>query len=268
MRSIDRRAETCPAVLQSSSKYFHILKYKLSQGPSKVNKSIYGHPDVVEALKRLFSCKCSYCEILIDEDGIVEHFIPHCPERPKLAYDWSNLHWACQSCSQRKRKKKYKEYIPRTTIVKNTLLIDPTSQSAPRPEIAIWYDDKLKAYVQNTFEVNILAIKTVEFINDNLPATGRLITYASMMRFIAESECITEWKILSLQDPIDHKICPNPDVSLKALRAADRLYKLFLNNTNSFSTSMRFALGYQLGINAMDILRMSDYYGIISASAN
>jgi len=72
---------------------------------------IYGHPTVKEALIEAQHGKCCYCEWNVTPGayGDVEHFRPkgkvaeddaH-PGYYWLAYEWSNLLFACQKCNQR-----------------------------------------------------------------------------------------------------------------------------------------------------------------------
>lgn len=78
----------------------------------KAKKTIYGDASVKNALKRMQVGKCAFCESKIDHvaHGDVEHFRPkagvsegHSLTRPGyywLAYEWSNLFFACQLCNQ------------------------------------------------------------------------------------------------------------------------------------------------------------------------
>ena len=69
---------------------------------------IYGHPSVKETLIETHHGKCCYCEMKL-RDGDIEHFRPkgqvaednaH-PGYYWLAYEWSNLLFACKTCNQR-----------------------------------------------------------------------------------------------------------------------------------------------------------------------
>lgn len=86
---------------------------------SKRNKfkfKAYNHPDVKDALKRLFKSKCAYCEskFLHVYYGDIEHFRPKKGvgedkknvEKPGyywLAVDWDNLLLSCLFCNQAKK---------------------------------------------------------------------------------------------------------------------------------------------------------------------
>jgi uncharacterized protein (TIGR02646 family) len=79
------------------------------------DKNIYGAPSVKEALSAAQHDKCCFCESKVSHIsfGDVEHFRPKAAARqsrdaPKrqsgyywLAYEWSNLYFACQQCNQR-----------------------------------------------------------------------------------------------------------------------------------------------------------------------
>lgn len=70
----------------------------------------YSHPEVHEALARIFHRKCAYCEA-IDNSMEIEHFRPKArvDEEPRhhgyywLAYTWANLLPACAACNKRMR---------------------------------------------------------------------------------------------------------------------------------------------------------------------
>jgi uncharacterized protein (TIGR02646 family) len=77
--------------------------------PSLMKK--YRQSDVLESLKSMYSdnrgkCYCCYCESPI---GIVDY--PHIEHRkpknkfPERAFDWGNLHLACQQCNMAKNNK-------------------------------------------------------------------------------------------------------------------------------------------------------------------
>lgn len=78
------------------------------------SRDIYGHRSVVEALRRAQHNKCCYCER--KAEGDIEHFRPKSGyqqsigspfQRPGyywLAYQWSNLLFACGPCNQRHKK--------------------------------------------------------------------------------------------------------------------------------------------------------------------
>jgi uncharacterized protein (TIGR02646 family) len=87
-------------------------------GVKKFNfdSNIYAHASVKQALIDAQHHKCCFCELLISDDGDVEHFRPkqaYCqnPGEPLrypgyywLAYDWSNLYLACSACNQRHKR--------------------------------------------------------------------------------------------------------------------------------------------------------------------
>jgi len=80
----------------------------------KFDKKIYGAPSVKRALRSAQHDKCCYCEgkFAAHASGDVEHFRPKtCFQQQKggpieypgyywLAYDWSNLYYACELCNR------------------------------------------------------------------------------------------------------------------------------------------------------------------------
>ncbi|MFB9989996.1 retron system putative HNH endonuclease [Bacillus benzoevorans] len=86
-----------------------LYQIKLKGEYSKVTstyKERYKQDDIKEALEKMYSEKCCYCETII---GIASYeHIEHL--RPKglkqfhhLSFDWDNLHWSCQICNNKKR---------------------------------------------------------------------------------------------------------------------------------------------------------------------
>lgn len=80
----------------------------------EIDKNIYGHKDVKQALREAQHDKCAFCESKITHvsPGDVEHYRPKkgYKQKPKdrigrpgyywLAYDWENLLLACESCNR------------------------------------------------------------------------------------------------------------------------------------------------------------------------
>jgi uncharacterized protein (TIGR02646 family) len=91
--------------------------YEIGDRRFEFARSIYAHDSVRETLSRAQHHKCCFCESKVRHisDGDVEHFRPKAsarqarnaaPELPGyywLAYEWSNLYFACQSCNQRNK---------------------------------------------------------------------------------------------------------------------------------------------------------------------
>ncbi len=90
---LERHAERWQAALLAAS----------SEAGRKRAESKYRHPQVRDALKKMFHGKCAYCESKIDhvDYGKIEHYHPKRGRhgRPDLAFDWSNLLWACGKCN-------------------------------------------------------------------------------------------------------------------------------------------------------------------------
>lgn len=80
------------------------------------DRKIVRHSTVERALLRLFQRKCAYCECILSEEFVVDHFRPpraalHAAKVYSedhywwLAYDWNNLNLACRSCHDAKGSK-------------------------------------------------------------------------------------------------------------------------------------------------------------------
>ncbi|WP_157369597.1 HNH endonuclease family protein [Zavarzinella formosa] len=260
MRTINRELEPMPVVLDPAATLTHAIAYRACSSPNSVKKNVYGHTDVRNALRRLFLEKCSLCEADASKDGVIEHFVPHCPTRAELAYDWMNLHWTCGNCNNRKRKKDYKELRPGTDIVERTLLIDVTCPHSERAEDMIWFDKHLKARPSIKFSTDRIVTLTTEFLNSSQTISDRLTTSNEMGMFIAESGCLEEWRSIISISPVEPCKRPNPVLTNKALQMADRLYYLFLRETNPFSTSMQTSLSDRMGIQTEDIKELGRRY--------
>ncbi|MBF0294794.1 MAG: TIGR02646 family protein [Magnetococcales bacterium] len=68
------------------------------------DNNVYAHATVKVALNAIYHNKCAYCESLIEEqaDRRVEHYRPKGGGYHWLAYEWSNLLLACESCNRKK----------------------------------------------------------------------------------------------------------------------------------------------------------------------
>jgi uncharacterized protein (TIGR02646 family) len=75
----------------------------------------YRKDDVRKALREMYSdedgCYCCYCEAQIDEVAYdhIEHRMPK-TTFPQHAFDWDNLHLACQICNMHKLERWDDEY--------------------------------------------------------------------------------------------------------------------------------------------------------------
>lgn len=256
MRTVDRSREPRPGVLDPTQTAPHVSAYAACSSASSVKNHIYGHKDVVAALQRLFLRKCSLCEADASKDGVIEHFIPHSPARANLAYEWTNLHWSCGACNQRKKREEFKEFRPGSKIVEHTLLIDSTAPHGGRVEEMIWFDQKLRAQPTIAFKQDKVVLLTAEFLNASMPETERLRMSNEMQGFISEAGCLPEWRALLLLSPVDPATRPDPALARRALEMADRLYLLFLHETNPFSTSMRCSLAVRHGLEVSNVIEL------------
>jgi uncharacterized protein (TIGR02646 family) len=110
-----------PAVLRDEGRAHTLaLCRRLEDGQSRLelDKTIYGAPSVKQALLLAQHDKCCFCESKVSHVsfGDVEHFRPKAacrssadaPERKPgyywLAYEWSNLYFACEQCNRRHKR--------------------------------------------------------------------------------------------------------------------------------------------------------------------
>lgn len=122
----------------------------LDKQEKEFRKGDYKKPDVKEALLSMQHRKCCYCEINLDESGLlmkeIEHYIPRSAEDFKdengnpqwhLANSWTNLLFSCRNCNNKKRNKH-----PFDSTGGQRLLIDPTDDNCdPEDYIGFILDD-------------------------------------------------------------------------------------------------------------------------------
>jgi uncharacterized protein (TIGR02646 family) len=126
MKKIVRNKKSCPEILKSANlkeetqdiiKYYLLPddKRRLSRPP--INNKVIFSSEVKAALSKVFSNRCAWCEMLLNEsDRNIEHFRPRSnasgdDEKSSvdhygwLAYEWENLFLICASCSRSKANK-------------------------------------------------------------------------------------------------------------------------------------------------------------------
>jgi hypothetical protein len=89
-----------------------------------------------------------------------------------------------------------------------------------------------------------------------------------MFAFIAESECLSEWRAIILLQPMDPTSRPDPIRANRALEMADKLYFLFLHEKNPFSTSLRCVLANRFSLKASDIAELGRRYRTLRGLAS
>ena len=69
----------------------------------KTAEGKYNKRKIREALKEMYGDLCCYCESTVSVTGLgrIEHRIPK-KKCPKNAFNWDNLHWACERCNNAK----------------------------------------------------------------------------------------------------------------------------------------------------------------------
>ncbi len=101
MISIKRLAE--PKVLQKNGTKWRgkFIESEKKRPPS----SQYAHEEIKNTLDAMSFNKCFYCECKLgegkDDRSEVDHHI-EVAEKPKLAFEWTNLYLACHGCNSKK----------------------------------------------------------------------------------------------------------------------------------------------------------------------
>jgi len=147
MIRINRNRATAPAALQTDGTQDLLRIRGLVQQGTLVSKSfkkgIYGPDEVKDALWRMQYKKCCYCEHKSEKKwSTVEHFRPKTTaDRDNgtvdagywwLAYDFSNLYFACQNCNNPKS-----DLFP---LVPGTIGLQPEKHPSTHPESPLIVD--------------------------------------------------------------------------------------------------------------------------------
>lgn len=257
MRTVDRSSLPTPSALADTTALArHAADYQASG--KKPRDGVYRHESVVLALKSLFLNKCSLCECDAEHDGEVEHFIPHCPTRAELAYQWSNLHWTCGGCNARKRRDEYKEKDPRTGVVQRTKLIDPSNPHGGRAEVMLHFNSRQRAEPTPHFAGDEVVRLTANFLNSDPAPTERRRVYTDMSDAIAIWGSLPKWKSLAASG--DQADWPDDAAAATACEHADRLVINFLMDAIPYCTSLRSALAERLGISFDQVARLGRWH--------
>jgi uncharacterized protein (TIGR02646 family) len=120
---IDRNLVTCPTILESkaarkaratAAAFYKVKASDRAQRKHSFDPKVFAHPDVVQALTKLFHGKCVFCETTLDGDELaVVHYRPaggaldlkggFAPDHYwGLAYTWANLYSSCRECERHK----------------------------------------------------------------------------------------------------------------------------------------------------------------------
>lgn len=84
-------------------------------------KDKYRQKDIKEALDKMYSGHCCYCESIIGVStyGRIEHLKPKSlPQFYQYTFEWSNLHWCCEICNTSYKKTNWNFDYP---------ILDPSS---------------------------------------------------------------------------------------------------------------------------------------------
>lgn len=244
--------------------------YEKIRAGDKADAGIYRHAEVVTSLCALYLEKCFLCECgLPSRQGEVEHFLPWHSDYPERAYEWTNLHWSCFDCNQRKRRKEYRFPASNRKPATRTALLDPSmSSSKYLIKDMIGFNENREAinlYDGTDSELTENVKNTVNFLNDARPLSQRHKRYTELSQALFEANCSTEWKeliALLSAGPIDLGDFPNEKKILysEALRKADGIFEIFLFDRSPFFTCINQVLYTVYRLSVADFRRMSDAY--------
>jgi uncharacterized protein (TIGR02646 family) len=113
-----RRPKAVPKILRTKGRQLrdkHIAQHSSGDLSFAFDRDVYGHAAVKAALRTAQHDKCGFCESKVSHiaSGDVEHFRPKAAVRARsnaplvkpgyywLAYEWTNLLFACELCNRR-----------------------------------------------------------------------------------------------------------------------------------------------------------------------
>lgn len=224
MIRIDKSATPVPAVLQNEGedkKQEHIDAYEAAPAGYALNtrartkfvfdNEIYGHTDVKVTLKSLQGNKCCFCEAKVAHisHGDIEHFRPKAawkqtegttisyPGYYWLAYEWSNIYFACEVCNQREKGNFFPlvETLNRATpTVRNIeneepYFIDPGGEDDLDPENHIYFIGEIPTHLSTKGSVTIeyLGLDRKELNDHREVALDRVKTLEDVVKLTADS---------------------------------------------------------------------------------
>lgn len=129
MRNV-KRSKTPKSLARNAERWTNELRAaRESNDRERVRKAQnkYKKKDVREALEKMYRGLCCYCEGNISEVsfGHIEHLRP-ISAYPESAFDWRNLHLACEKCNVSKSDQ-YDEQHP---------IVDPTDDESVRAHLS------------------------------------------------------------------------------------------------------------------------------------
>jgi len=110
-----KRTEKPPSLSKHAGQWTQELLAQIDEKGSyaKVDteyKDRYRQEDVKDALEKMYTGHCCYCEsvIGISTYGRIEHLKPKSlAQFYKYTFDWNNLHWCCEVCNTSYKKTKW-----------------------------------------------------------------------------------------------------------------------------------------------------------------
>ena len=182
----------------------YLAAYSSGDKKLEFDRAIYAHTSVKRALLEMQHEKCAFCEAkpLHVSDGDVEHFRPKAAVRQDeadalrrpgyywLAYEWSNLLFACERCNRRHKRSFFplsdparRAQSPRDAVASEApLFIDPSAED-PRQLISF------REHVPIAISGNVRGEQTIEALGLRRPELNadreRHLSHLSMLHKVA-----------------------------------------------------------------------------------
>jgi len=207
--------------------------YRSGKKSLAINRDIYADAAVKTALCNAQHGKCAFCEskVIAIAYGDVEHFRPKAGYQQRrtdklkkpgyywLAYEWSNLFFACQICNQQGKKNLFPLGNPRNRAVSHhddltreePLLIDP-SQVDPERHVGFREEVAFPRDSSRTGKV------TIDLLGLNRPALiEKRRDYLALLKFLVAFRDHLQEKIAA------HRASPPPDMVAQLARIDTQL---------------------------------------------
>lgn len=259
MRQVDRSSVGVPPSLERD------LSAEISKirDGKKARADIYRSDDVLSRLRTLYLHKCFLCEVVVEDKGVVEHFLPWHKDVPERAYQWENLNLSCDDCNNRKRKSPYRVPSDPRQAATRTDLIDPSNPPfGCKVEELIQFNKDCEAVSGGKESTKTEVNNTINFLNDPIPLRYRSRHWNELMRVVFESDCKRNWWAFRDMREINPADWDDDVFSdrISALERGDVVYERFLTERSPFYTCMRYVVFYVLRLSANDFERMSKAY--------
>jgi uncharacterized protein (TIGR02646 family) len=188
------RYDAEPAAYQTGAKRFNF------------DERIYGAASVKAKLKADQHDKCCFCEAIFDANvaGDVEHYRPKGrvetsggsfrPGYYWLAYDWTNLHYACPDCNQYRKRDRFpltdEAHRARDhhgdVAAETPLLLDPAGAENPRDHIVFRGEVPIGQTPLGKCTIHILSLDRVALSRARLRHLRRLSELCDSITLLAD----------------------------------------------------------------------------------